>query len=786
MLLYNGASQVPLLLKLPQSELAGQAVSAPAQLTDVAPTVGALLGWPAIPAWRGVSLLALGNTAERRIYSETFYARLHFGWSELFSLTDGKEHLIDGPDPELYDLAKDAKERENLRDVNRQRLTELRRELEPYDRTLAAPSAVDDETRKSMAALGYLGGGSSLKSGPLPDPKQHLGELADLKLGFDAQHEGDWAKAVAAYRRVLAKNAQMADAWEFLGHALQKTGDRDGALEAYVNALRISNGAAHVAVAAASLYFELERYDEAADHARIAMADNPSFAHGLLAQIALKRGKLDEAEKEARLASADPKADTRIGPLMTLAEVLLAKKQFEPALELTRQAQAAYDQRQGKDPDLIAGLHLLRGRILAEQGQADGAEAEFKQEIAASEDTGLRAPVPALRADRPPGRIGRVAQGHGRRATVAGELSRGGEDPARAKGSTGCLRADGVRTAEVSGQQGIALPAGQRMSHRYPDSPLFYRRLNRVFPRAVRAEGCWIVDEDGKRYLDASGGAMVTSIGQGSDEIAAAIGAQAKSLAYVNGTQFTNAAAEDLAAELASVLPEPLRYSYFLSSGSEAVEAALKLARQFWVERGRSSKWKVIGRVPSYHGNALAALALSGREHYRAAYGPLLLPFPRIAAPDPYRDPRGPATTGEALEDEIARQGSDTVAAFIAEPVIGSSGGAVVPSREYYDRVAETCRRHDVLFIADEVLCGMGRTGRWLASEHFALAPDIVTLGKGLNGGYAPVSAVVATREIVDTLARGSGYFQHAQTYSHSPVACAAGLATIRFMKRRA
>lgn len=387
-LLYDEAIHVPLLVKLPQSALAGQSVSAPAQLTDVAPTVGALLGWPANPAWHGVSLLTLGTTPERRIYAETFYARLHFGWSELFSLTDGKEQLIDGPDPELYDLTKDAKERVNLRDSNRRRLTELRRELEPYDRTLAAPSAVDEETRKSMAALGYLGGGSSLKTGPLPDPKQHLGELADLKLGFDAQHDGDWAGAVAAYRRVLTKNPQMADAWEFLGHALQKTGDRDGALEAYVNALRISNGAAHVAVAAASLYFELERYDEAADHARIAMADNPSFAHGLLAQIALRRGKLDEAEKEARLAAADTKADTHIGPLLTLAEVLLAKKQFEPALELTRQAQAAYDQRQGKDPDLIAGLHLLRGRILAEQGEADGAEAELKQEIAANpEDT---------------------------------------------------------------------------------------------------------------------------------------------------------------------------------------------------------------------------------------------------------------------------------------------------------------------------------------------------------------------------------------------------------------
>lgn len=318
----------------------------------------------------------------------------------------------------------------------------------------------------------------------------------------------------------------------------------------------------------------------------------------------------------------------------------------------------------------------------------------------------------------------------------------------------------------------------------YPNTPLFYRRLDRELRLADHAEGSWIVDDEGRRYLDASSGAMVVSVGHGVESIAAAVGDQARRLAYVNGTQFTNSAAEELAVELAAVLPEPLRYSYFLSSGSEAVEAAVKLARQVWVERGMPEKWKVISRVPSYHGNTLAALALSGREHYRAAYGPLLLPFPRIPAPDPYRRPDEPGTTGEALEVEILRQGPETVAAFIAEPVIGSSAGAVVPPPDYYRRVAEACRRHDVLFIADEILCGMGRTGRWLASEHFGVVPDIVTLGKGLNGGYAALSAVVASRDVVDTIARGSGYFQHAQTYSHSPVACAAGLATVRYMKR--
>ncbi|MGB5878594.1 MAG: aminotransferase class III-fold pyridoxal phosphate-dependent enzyme, partial [Thermoanaerobaculia bacterium] len=195
-------------------------------------------------------------------------------------------------------------------------------------------------------------------------------------------------------------------------------------------------------------------------------------------------------------------------------------------------------------------------------------------------------------------------------------------------------------------------------------------------------------------------------------------------------------------------------------------------------------KWKVISRVPSYHGNTLGALSLSGREHYRQTYGPLLTDFPRIPAPDPYRHPDSTASTGEALEEEILRQGPETVAAFIAEPILGSAGGAVVPRSDYYQRVAAACDSHEVLFIADEILCGMGRTGRWFGFEHFDVVPDIAVLGKGLNGGVVPLSAVVASEEIVKTLAEGSGYFNHAQTYSHTPVICAAGLATVRFLKR--
>jgi adenosylmethionine-8-amino-7-oxononanoate aminotransferase len=317
------------------------------------------------------------------------------------------------------------------------------------------------------------------------------------------------------------------------------------------------------------------------------------------------------------------------------------------------------------------------------------------------------------------------------------------------------------------------------MSYRYPESHVFYRKLTREFPRVVRGEGVYLYDDAGRRYLDGSSGALVASVGHGVHEIADAVAAQMRDVAYVNGTMFTN-----LARELADVLPDELAFCYFLCSGSEAVEAAVKLARQYWSDRGRSSKWKVISRVPSYHGNTLSALSLSGREHYRALYGPLLTNFPRIPAPDSYRHAECDVCTGEVLEREILRQGPDTIAAFIAEPIIGSSLGAMVPSRAYYELVERVCREYDILYIADEVMTGVGRTGSWFAFEHFGVVPDILVTGKGLSGGYAPLSALVASRRVVGTIARATGYFNHAQTYSHTPVICAAGAATLRFMKR--
>src|SRR5256712_3148592 len=327
--------------------------------------------------------------------------------------------------------------------------------------------------------------------------------------------------------------------------------------------------------------------------------------------------------------------------------------------------------------------------------------------------------------------------------------------------------------------------------YRYPDSNVFYRKLGRSYPRIVRGEGCWLVDEQGKRYLDAVGGAYVANLGHSNPEVADAIARQAREFGYLSATAFTHGPVEELARELAATLPGDLDKLYFLSSGSEAVEAALKLARQYWVESGRSEKHKIIALAPAYHGNTLLALSASAREHYKEPFRDWLVDVHRIPAPYPYRcpcageDPTCPVCSGAVLEEAIARPGADTVAAFIAEPARGSSTGGSPPRPEYFRRIRQACDRHQVLFVADEILCGAGRTGTWWAIEPYGTAPDIMTLGKGISGGYAALSAVAAPERIIDVIANGSGGFLHAQTFSHHTVACAAGLAAVRQLKQQ-
>jgi arylsulfatase A-like enzyme/tetratricopeptide (TPR) repeat protein len=380
-LLYREAIHVPLLLKLPEGQRAGATAGAAVGLADVTPTLLALLGLSKKPDQPLLAALDAPRPTPtpRRVYSETFYPRLHFGWSDLASLADARWHYIEGPSPELYDMRSDPGEKANLLTGERRVFADMRRELDGYDRRLAAPAAVDEETRRAMMALGYVASTGGSEGGPLPDPKTRIGALADLKTAFQHTSRKEYEPAVQVFRKILAENPQMVDAWEFLAASLHKLGRDDEALDAYREALRISHGSPHIAVAAASLYFDLGRLDEAATHAHMALATNASFAHGLLAQIAFMKSDLDTADKEARLAMEDK--SLRIGPMVTLAEVQHARGDYNGALATVRQAEAAYEQREAKDPDLLRGLNLARGKALADSGDAAGAEAAFRKEI---------------------------------------------------------------------------------------------------------------------------------------------------------------------------------------------------------------------------------------------------------------------------------------------------------------------------------------------------------------------------------------------------------------------
>jgi hypothetical protein len=308
---------------------------------------------------------------------------------------------------------------------------------------------------------------------------------------------------------------------------------------------------------------------------------------------------------------------------------------------------------------------------------------------------------------------------------------------------------------------------------RYPETSVFLRKLRWDYPRITRGKGCWLYDDAGNAYLDACGGAFVSNLGHGVAEIGDAMAAQAKQLAYVSGMTLTHRAVEDFAEQLAALAPGDLDKVYPLSSGSDAVEAALKLARQYWAERGKPDKHRIIALAPSYHGNTLLALSASAREHYKTAFRGWLVDMVRV-----------PAYDATALEKAIVTEGAGSLAAIILEPVGGSSTGALVPPHGYLRRVRELCDRNEILFVADEILVGAGRTGTWSALEPDGVVPDVQILGKGIAGGFAPLAAVMAPTRIVDVLARGSGALNHAQTFSHHAVSCAAGAATLRYMAK--
>ncbi len=324
-------------------------------------------------------------------------------------------------------------------------------------------------------------------------------------------------------------------------------------------------------------------------------------------------------------------------------------------------------------------------------------------------------------------------------------------------------------------------------------SHVFHRSPGHRYPTVVRGEGVYLFDANGKRYLDGSSGAAVSCLGHGDAEVIAAIAAQAKTLAFAHTSFFTNEPMEALADELVAHGPAGISHTFFVSSGSEAIEAALKLARQYYVEIGQPQRRRVVARRQSYHGNTLGALAAGGNLWRRRQFDPLLVDVSHVAPCYAYRDKHA-AESDEAygarlaaeLVAEIQRLGPDSIIAFVAETVAGATLGAAAPVPGYFKAIREICDRYGILLVLDEVMCGMGRTGALYACEQEGVAPDLVTIAKGLGAGYQPIGALLASRRVYDAVIAGSGAFQHGHTYVGHAVACAAALAVQRALRERA
>jgi adenosylmethionine-8-amino-7-oxononanoate aminotransferase len=317
-------------------------------------------------------------------------------------------------------------------------------------------------------------------------------------------------------------------------------------------------------------------------------------------------------------------------------------------------------------------------------------------------------------------------------------------------------------------------------------SNVFPRHNNFELPYAVRGEGCYIIDKNNKYYLDASGGAAVSCLGHSDETVKDAIKKQTEKLAFAHTSFFTNDPAEKLANLLAENSPKGLNKVYFVSSGSEAVEASLKLARQYFIEIGEPERHRVISRKQSYHGNTLGALAAGGNVWRRSFFEKIIVDTSLISPCYPYRHQKVNETeldyglrVANELEEEIIRLGPQNVMAFIAETVVGATAGALTPVPGYFKRIREICDQYNILLILDEVMCGMGRTGSLFACEEENIIPDIVTIAKGLGAGYQPIGAMLCQDFIYDAIANGSGFFQHGHTYLGHPIACAASLAVV-------
>ncbi len=324
------------------------------------------------------------------------------------------------------------------------------------------------------------------------------------------------------------------------------------------------------------------------------------------------------------------------------------------------------------------------------------------------------------------------------------------------------------------------------------DDSLFPRSFHKTFPIAVCGEGCWLISADGRKFLDAAGQAAVINIGHGVPEIGRAMAAQSTQLAFAHTSQFHSAPAEKLAARLLALAPPNFQNGgrvYFTSGGSEAVETAIKLARQFHLEKRQPARYRILSRRQSYHGSTLGAMTVSGNVARRAPYQPLLAEWGHIApcfcyhCPFEKTFPQCHVACADDLESFLAANDAASAAAFIFEPIVGATLGAAVPPEGYAARIAEICRARGLLLIADEVMTGIGRTGKPFAVRHWNLAPDLICVGKGIASGYVPLGAVLVAPYVVEAFERGSGSFKHGFTYQAHPVAAAAGNAVLDYLE---
>ena len=338
-------------------------------------------------------------------------------------------------------------------------------------------------------------------------------------------------------------------------------------------------------------------------------------------------------------------------------------------------------------------------------------------------------------------------------------------------------------------RESVTIAQRKRMSN---DSALFPRHFHEEFPVALRGEGCWLFSADGGKYLDAAGQAAVVSIGHGVAEIGRAMAEQSAQLAFAHTSQFHSAPAEKLAARLLALAPPNFKNGgrvYFTSGGSEATETAIKLVRQYHLEKGQAKRYRVISRRQSYHGSTLGAMTVSGNVARRAPYGPLLAEWGHIApcfchhCPFGKTFPQCELACAEDLDRFIEENDAASAAAFIFEPVVGATLGAAAPPDGYVARIAKICRERGILLIADEVMSGMGRTGKPFAVQHWGVEPDIILTGKGIASGYAPLGAVLVARNVVEAFEGGSGSFKHGFTYQAHPVTTAAGNAVLDYIE---